>query len=380
MTDLEQAVELLGVDAKFLQPFDTTDPFTDEVRLEGFLCQRPDHRYGALALLRVDGRHATQRIFATPKLHYPFGKDGRFFFPPIQSAHLYEKLDGTNVLAYRYRDADDRWRLTYKLRLAPTLRNSKWGPFLDYWRELLARHPEIPALIEANGCHVSFEMYGARNAHLIAYETPLAAAVLFGVRPADAAVVGPFQLRTGGVPGAPLIGELRAGEDPVARFQALREEMERRNKPTADDKVSGTEGTVWYVTEPTGRVTMWKCKPESVEDIHWATGINKAAVIATCWNALETSDVLNYDVLLPLLLEEYQPDDVEKYRTNIDDAIRQVNVEQEFRQKVRTAYEALKAQGLSITRDKTAAMRALSGQFRRDQMGHVYAAIVRLGE
>ena len=380
MTDLEQAVELLGVDAKFLQPFDTTDPFTDEVRLEGFLCQRPDHRYGALALLRVDGRPAPQRIFATPKLHYPFGKDGRFFFPPIQSAHLYEKLDGTNVLAYRYRDADDRWRLTYKLRLAPTLRNSKWGPFLDYWRELLARHPEIPALIEANGCHVSFEMYGARNAHLIAYETPLAAAVLFGVRPADAAVVGPFQLRTGGVPGAPLIGELRAGEDPVARFQALREEMERRNKPTADDKVSGTEGTVWYVTEPTGRVTMWKCKPESVEDIHWATGINKAAVVATCWNALETSDVLNYDVLLPLLLEEYQPDDVEKYRTNIDDAIRQVNVEQEFRQKVRTAYEGVKAQGLSITRDKTAVMRALSGQFRRDQMGHVYAAIVRLGE
>ena len=125
---------------------------------------------------------------------------------------------------------------------------------------------------------------------------------------------------------------------------------------------------------------MWKCKPESVEDIHWATGINKAAVIATCWNALETSDVLNYDVLLPLLLEEYQPDDVEKYRTNIDDAIRQVNVEQEFRQKVRTAYEGVKAQGLSITRDKTAVMRALSGQFRRDQMGHVYAAIVRLGE
>jgi len=40
----------------------------------------------------------------------------------------------------------------------------------------------------------------------------------------------------------------------------------------------------------------------------------------------------------------------------------------------------VKAQGLSITRDKTAVMRALSGQFRRDQMGHVYAAIVRLGD
>ncbi len=100
MADLELANGLLAVDAKFLQPFDATDPFKDEVRLEGFPCQRPNHRYGALALLRVDGRPTPQRIFTTPKLHYPFGKDGRFFFPSFQRAHLYEKLDGTNVLAY----------------------------------------------------------------------------------------------------------------------------------------------------------------------------------------------------------------------------------------------------------------------------------------
>ena len=81
------------------------------------------------------GAAAPQRIFATPKLHYPFGKDGRFHFPPIHTAHLYEKLDGTNVLAYRYADADGRARLTYKLRLSPVLRNSKWGPFLDYWHQ-----------------------------------------------------------------------------------------------------------------------------------------------------------------------------------------------------------------------------------------------------
>ena len=380
MTDIEQAAALLEVDAKFFQPFDVNDPFNDDARLAGFLCQKPNHTYGALALLRVDGRPAPQRIFATPKLHYPFGKDGSFHFPAIHTAHLYEKLDGTNVLAYRYQDADGRGRLTYKLRLSPVLRNSKWGPFLDYWRELLARHPDLPGLVEANGCHISFEMYGGRNAHLIAYENDLAVAALFGVRTADATVVGPFQLQTGSVPVAPLLGELRAEEDPVVRFQSLREEMNRRNRPAADDKLSGTEGAVWYVTEPAGRVTMWKCKPESVEEIHWATGITKTAVIATCWNALETADVLNYDALLPLLLEEYQPDDIEKFRANIDDAIRQVNEEQAFRQKVRAAYETLKGKGLSISKDKAAVMRVLSGQFRRDQMGHVYAAIVRLGE
>src|SRR2546422_2342349 len=248
MDDLQHASEIFGVDAKWFTPFDIPDPFNGELRLEGFLCQKPDHRYGGLAVLRGGGEPAPQVIYATPKLHYPFGKDGQFHFPPVERVHLYEKLDGTNVLAYRYRDAAGASHLTYKLRLAATLRNSKWGPFLDYWRELLARHPDLPGLVEANGCHISFEMYGARNAHLIAYENDLAVAALFGVRTADATVVGPFQLQTGSVPVAPLLGELRAEEDPVTRFQSLREEMNRRNRPAADDKLSGTEGAVWYVT------------------------------------------------------------------------------------------------------------------------------------
>jgi hypothetical protein len=380
MTDLEHAAALLQVDAKYLQAFDANDPFNEDVRLEGFLCQKPNHTYGALALLRVDGKSVPQRIFATPKLHYPFGRDGSFHFPAIQTAHLYEKLDGTNVLAYSYRDADGCLRLTYKLRLSPVLRNSKWGPFLDYWRELLGRHPDLHGLVEANGCHVSFEMYGARNAHLIAYKHDLEVAVLFGVRADDATVVGPFQLRTGSVPVAPLLGELRSGEDPVARFQSLREEMNRGNHPVADDKLSGTEGAMWYVTEPVGRVTVWKCKPESVEEIHWATGITKTSVIATCWNAFETSDTLTYDTLLPLLLEEYQLDDIEKFRSNIDDAIRRVNAEQEFRRRVRDAYETLKAQGLSLACDKNAVMRSLSTRFERSEMGRVYAAIAGYGD
>lgn len=379
LQDLEQASELLGVDPKFLQPFDTPDPFNDELRLEGFLSQRPDHRYGGLALLRVGGEPAPQIIYATPKLHYPFGKDGSFHFPPIQRAHLYEKLDGTNVLAYRYRDAGGGWHLTYKLRLAPTLRNSKWGPFLDYWKELLVKHPGIPQLVEVNGCHVSFEMYGARNAHLMIYGVDLAPAVLFGVRPTDAAIVAPFKLDVRGVPIAPLLGELDGREDPVAKFTTLREEMEKRNRPVADEKLEGIEGAVWYVTESSGRVTMWKCKPESVEAIHWATGINKAAVIATCWNALETSDVLNYEVLLPLLLEEYQPDDIERFRPHIDAALGEVNREFDFRQRVWELYAELQSQGLSIQTDKAAVMRALAPKFRREEMGRVYAAVITKG-
>ncbi len=98
---------------------------------------------------------------------------------------------------------------------------------------------------------------------------------------------------------------------------------------------------------------------------------------ATCWNALETADELTYETLLPLLLEEYQIDDIEKFRANIDDAIQHLRTEQEFRSRVRAAYEQLVSAGLSITRNKTAVMRALSTEFRRDEMGRVYAAIVK---
>ncbi len=370
---LAVATQMIGLDAKWLHAFDVEDPFNDNLRLRGFLCQKPDHRYGALALTHVGDAEAPQLILATPKLHYPFGKDGAFHFPPIKKISLYEKLDGTNVLAYRYRDGEGQWHLTYKLRLAPALRNSKWGPFLDMWRELLRRHPTIPQLVEINDCHISFEMYGGRNTHLIVYETDLAVATLFGVR-RDASIVPLFKLNLLGVPGTPLAGELIAGEDPVAKYAEIRAEMEKRNRHTEDEKLIGIEGTVWYVEAPDGRVTMWKCKPESVEEIHWAAGINKKGVMATCWNLLETSDELNYDTLLPLLLEEYQLREIEMFRPHIDNCIKQVNYEFVFKERVLAEYDKL---GQSIHDNKGEVMRALAPHFRREEMKKVYTMIVR---
>lgn len=369
---LSVATQLIGLDEKWLQPFDVEDPFNDNLRLRGFLCQKPDHRYGALLITHVGDAETPQLILATPKLHYPFGKDGSFHFPPIKTIHLYEKLDGTNVLAYRYRDGDGHWRLTYKLRLSPTLRNSRWGPFLDMWRELLGTHPAIPELAEANGCHISFEMYGARNTHLVVYEKDLALAVLFGVMP-DASVIPLHKLDLLDVPGTSLLGEIAAGEDAVAKYAEIRAQMEQRNKPTEDEKLTGVEGTVWYVEEPGGRVTLWKCKPESVEAIHWALGINKKAVIATCWNSIETSDELSYETLLPMLAEEYEVRDIEAFRPHIEECIREVQHEFEFKERVLDEYAKL---GISIHVDKAGVMRALSQRFLRNEMKKVYALIV----
>ena len=371
---LATAVKLTGLDASYLQPFDTADPFNDNLPLRGFLSQRPDHRYGGLAITHVGEVPAAQFIPATPKLRYPFGRDGSFHFPRVKRVHLYEKLDGTNVLAYRYADGHGKLRLTYKLRLSPVLRNSRFGPFLDMWREILARHPNISKLAEANACSISFEMYGKRNAHLILYENDLDAAVLFGVD-AKFAIVAPCRLDLMGVPAAPLACELSADADPVAKYANVRAEMEQRNHATDDEKLIGTEGMVWYFEDPTGLITMWKCKPESVEEIHWAAGINKKAVIATCWNFLETADNLTYESLQPLLLEEYTQEDIEKFSTNIRQSIEAVKLEFEFREHVLAKYDALAAKGMSIHTDKGAVMRELSKQFERSEMKKVFSAI-----
>ena len=373
---IDQAAEMLGVQPGLLQAFAVADPFHDGLPLEGFLCHKTDHRYGAVVITRVGDEPCPQLIHATPKLRYPFDRDGRFRFPAIARAHVYEKLDGTNVLAYRYRDAAGAVRTTFKLRLHPVLRNGTFGGFLDMWRELLERHPEAAALPARNACSISFELYGGRNPHLIAYDEPLAMAVLFGVDPATARLVAPFALDLGGVPAAALVAELRAEEDPVARFQKLRADLEARNVRISDEQLSGTEGAVWCVTEPSGEVSLWKCKPESIEEIHWATGINKQAVLATCWNALETVDELSFDTVRPLLLEEYPPEDIDAFRPHVEECIAAVRAELDFRGRVVTAYEAIEAEGLSFPTDKAAVMRLLAPRFTKNEMRRVYAALV----
>lgn len=118
---------------------------------------------------------------------------------------------------------------------------------------------------------------------------------------------------------------------------------------------------------------MWKCKPESVEAIHWALGINKTAVIATCWNFLETSDDLRFEILLPLLMEDYEPRDIETFRPHIEECINHVKREFEFKERVMEEYDRL---GISIHSDKATVMRALSQRFPRIEMKKVYSIIM----
>ncbi len=370
MESIEDAARALALDRKWLQEFDVVDPLND-TSLRGFLSRRPDHRYGALALTHVNEAPAPQIVFATPKLHYPFDRQGRFHFPPLREIEIFEKYDGTNVLAYAYHAAGGRRFLTYKLRLSPVLRNGRFGAFLDLWRELLGRYPVIPELVDLNGCALGFELYGRRNAHLIHYENPLDCVLLYGVT-GDGNPVSPSVLDGRGVPTATRYGALAAGRDPVAEYGAIRERMERDNRPADDGRIAGVEGAVWYVHTGAGATVLFKCKPESVEQVHWVGSIHKAAVTATCWNVFESQDALTYETLYPLLAEEYDGDEIERFRTCIDECIAAVCEEMEFKNRVLDEYRRV---GVTLAEDKGAVMRRLSGKFRKQEMKKVFALI-----
>ena len=370
MEDIEIAVQQLSLEAKWFQDFDVVDPFNDTA-LRGFLCRKADHRYGALVITHVDGEPASQVIFATPKLHYPFNKLGEFIFPPIREIEIFEKLDGTNVLAYQYCDAAGHIYTTYKLRLYPVLRNGKFGAFLDMWSEILARYPVIPELVAINSCSLSFELYGRRNTHLILYEEALNCALLLGVNKRGEPL-SPSGLDRRDVPVATLYGKLEAGKDPVDEYARIREDLENKNQPADDDKIAGVEGAVWYVLTEQNETVLFKCKPESVEEVHWVAGISKAAVTATCWNLFETQDILNYETLYPLLLEEYDADNIERFRTYIDECIANVNREMEFKNRVLAEYNKV---GVKLSENKSEVMRTLSKSFNRQDMKKVFTII-----
>ena len=375
MTDASKAMELLEVAEKWLEPFGVTDPFSN-LELEGYLSLKPDYRYGALALLKVGGKEAPQRILATPKLHYPFDRNGAFHFPSVRQIDIYEKIDGTNIFVYQFKDAQGNSHVTYKLRLHPVLRNGKWGSFLDMWNEMLKRYPQIPELPVINRCSLSFELYGSRNSHLMLYDTPLDCALLFGVD-TNGRYRSIDEIDRLGVPVPTHFGHLKAGEDPVAAYGRIREKLQATIQSQDDEKLRGYEGAVWYVTTANMERVLFKCKPESVEAIHWKGGINKAAVMATCWNLLETEDFLEYGKLERLLLEEYSQAEIDAFLEHIDTCIADVSEELNFRNLVLEAYDKI---GIKLASDKASVMRKLSTEFPKTLMKKVFTLISRYGD
>lgn len=355
-----------GTRSRDWQPFAQRDPFNDTF-VEGKIHRGHGDLYGAMLIDRVDGREACRLVLGTPKLAYPLDPRGNWHFPKAVRIERYEKPDGANVLEYVCRDAAGRALVSYKTRLSPFLAQSRFGPFLEMWKEILERTPSIRGASLRLGINLSFEIWGARNPHLIRYEEPLDASLLFGRKP-DGALVPPSEIPDAGCPKARMLGVI--DRDYVAHYRWAQEEAERGLKGVEDGGFTGREGEVWYVLLADGRWLLFKCKPETIEKIHWsAQGIDSGSLRATVHNAPESSDDPTTEDVVQLLREEYTDHEIEHVRAAIPGLLDRIKDQRLFVLRVLDEYKGL---GLDFRSDLSAAMRAMSTRFDRAQMGKVF--------
>lgn len=353
------------------QPFEVLDTFNNNM-LAGYLCRQQGDLYGSLLINKINNEETEQVIYGTPKLHYPFDKNGKFNNNlDFTECLWFEKLDGTNILGFAYKH-ENKTYVTYKTRLTPVVKDMKFGNFKQMLEEMLLRYPEIPKLITLERS-LSFELYGALNKHLILYPFRLDLSFLFFINQLTGEANPPNLLEhTLSIPQL-----YSARIDFIPYYNTLRNKLEAENR-WENEELIGSEGSVVYSKDNSGW-KLWKLKPETVASIHMKPGLSAEDIIVTCKNALEHSDELTYEVVKELLLEEITEWEIEKRKEIIEKCITKVLEEQKFIKEVSEYYKKAKIlTGQTILTNKREIMRFLSQFFAKQQMQSVYTYTVAL--
>lgn len=371
-----EAAHLFGHRTK-LSEFDVEDPFNPGNRLVGIISRELDRSMGGLYVEFVNGKYLPQVIWATPKMHYPFGRGGRggYQFPAAEAVLCFAKLDGTNVLAYGYSDGSQT-HVSYKPRLRPVLTNSRWGQWLELWGEILKRYPGIPDAVRRNGLNLSFEIYGHRNAHLVEYQVALDAALLFTVGPNGKLAPGHLLESDGLLPSPPeLLWRVDATDSPqlskellIERYKATERDLQQKLDAAGGRYV--VEGAVLWVKTVADEWLPLKAKPDLIKDIHFAEGrgLSNELVRQAAHKAIENGLELTVASVTDVLVEDWPARAVESYLENIKRIVAELQQEIYFQEEVLGRY---RASGLDIETDKAAVMRHMSQFYSRDQMRKV---------
>ena len=142
------------------KPFEYVDPYNPQNTVKGVLLNNSDltgiaaalsmrdNRYGDLMITHVNDQPVEQYIYATPKFYYP-GNSGspRTVFTikhfPNTGFKAYEKLDGTNIFMFKYKDASGCEFVSFKTRLTPFLRSEGFKDWISMFAQAVAKRPDL---------------------------------------------------------------------------------------------------------------------------------------------------------------------------------------------------------------------------------------------
>lgn len=373
------------------------------VPFSGLICQARSQWYGALYVLEVAGEPVSQFVMSMPKIHYPYVEGTtRQLSIPLRPQHrevsLYEKIDGTCIIAYPLYDRSGALvEVNYKTRRSPTV-NDQRIPFSDApgegairpFRTLLDRlamYDRIGAAVIASKANLAFELWGRANEHMVRYSEDLKLTLHTGI--AGKRLLPPKELdliaRYHGLDRPERHFAIRAGEVTSERVaQAYLEHQaaaESKNK-AAGENVFVTEGLILVLaTERTAEY--WKCKPESVEEYHWAIAeagagprLNRVVIVQT----LLKLDEEGYDfqnggpeALIADLEDEFGEGAVQVAMPQLMDEYGKFSKELAVRYRV---FALLPTAPVAI-HDTREVMRWLAGHFNPAQMRSVFHALER---
>ena len=385
-TLLDQIIAITEVSAKHWQPFDATSP--GGIPFAGYLCRQESDKLGMLAITRLGGQERLEFIPAMPKIHYPYIQDreGRLQVSipvPINivDARFTVKLDGTAIIFYPLTDAQGQvLEVIARTRLLPVLAPSRWGDWLGLLADVLPNRAPVEAAVREQHVVLVFELWGHRNPHLVRYEQPLALTLHTAIRhrkPVSHQRLADIAQRYG-LALAPTLEA--AAPDPAGLAVAYRRwqaRLEAENQAAGQD-VFVQEGAI-LVLSTVETATYWKCKPPSIEEIHWQAGqrISKEIVRQALLKLLENG----YDFaagrvedVQAALEGDFDPQQVAAEAELIGRTYLDFVIEIQRQAWLRSLVDS---SGLN-PHDLPALMRHLAPHYPRKEMGWVYATVKTL--
>ena len=362
--------------------FSDVDPFNKVYVLTGRICQTGGilgDSYGALNIESIAHKSGNDKleyengliIKTVPKLKYPFTKNMSYTFPSADRIEVFRKYDGTNIYMYRYPNILGGLNTTFKTRALPFLRPE----FEEMWRMMLQKYPNIYNLFEMNPNidGFSFELYGKINHHMIEYDESLDTRLLFA-RQGDQ-IISCADLESDNVLTAEKIEDVDG--DYVWNYQEHQKKLESALIET-EVGFKGDEGYIWYLTQKDNGITrMYKCKPSTIEKIHWSnTSIPRSIIRTTAQNALENVDVITVDFVNELLLEDFTETQVEMSLRRTRQIVIEVNVQHQTHLKIRVLIADIDYLNMELGD----VMRKIYMNFEKSEMRHVGSYVKSLRE
>jgi len=381
---LDQVISITGVAKKYWTAFSVVSP--RGVPFEGWVCQQESDKLGMLAVTRVEGQERLEFIYAMPKIPYPYLREAegaRLVIPvPMNAtdARFNVKLDGTAIIWYPLRDAQGNVEVIPRTRLNPVLAASKWGDWPALLKEAWPDPSPIARAVLEHNVVLAFELWGYRNPHLVSYQTPLALTLHSGIQ--HKRLIAYHRLaHIAKTYNLPLVESVALGAldaDALARaYRELQDKMEARNRAAGQDTYVA-EGAV-LVISTSETAEYYKCKPASIEEVHFAQGRGLSKEIVTQTILKMAENAYNFDGGRVEDLEaELEKDWERPVIEGQADLIRRVWLDYLVEQQKRAWLKHLVDEAGLPTSDLPNLMRYLSKHYSRGEMSWVYNSVKQM--